>query len=207
MWREQVLPRVTDVVLRGHEVGEVRGEACAGLNGRVLEIGFGSGLNVRWYPHAVTEVHAVEPSDVAWNLSARRRSRTHIPIHRTGLEGEQLDAEDAAYDAVLVTFTLCSIPAVDRALAEVRRVLRPGGTLHFLEHGLAPDAGVARWQRRLDPVEKMLAGGCHLTRDPEDLVNSAGFGLGPVRHAYLSGPKAIRPWGYLSWARAEVDVG
>ncbi|MFN8192154.1 MAG: class I SAM-dependent methyltransferase [Nocardioidaceae bacterium] len=205
MWREQVLPRLTDAVLRGHEVGQVRGDACTGLTGRVLEIGFGSGLNVRWYPREVTEVHAVEPSDVAWELSAKRRARVDIPIHRTGLEGEQLTAEDAAYDAVLVTFTLCSIPAVDRALAEARRVLRPGGGLHFLEHGIAPDPAVARWQRRLDPVEKLVAGGCHLTRDPEDLVTAAGFGLGPVRHAYLSGPRAIRPWGYLSWARAELD--
>lgn len=201
-----MLPRLTDAVLRGHEVGEVRGDTCTGLRGRVLEIGFGSGLNIRWYPREVTEVHAVEPSDVAWKMSERRRSRTDIPIHRAGLEGEQIGAEDAAYDAVLVTFTLCSIPAVDQALSEARRVLRPGGALHFLEHGIAPDPGVARWQRRLDPMEKLLAGGCHLTRDPEELVASAGFGLGPVRHAYLSGPKAIRPWGYLSWARAEIEA-
>jgi SAM-dependent methyltransferase len=203
MWREQVLPRLTDLVLRGHEVGDLRGDACTGLRGRVLEIGFGSGLNVRWYPREVTEVHAVEPSDVAWRMSERRRARTDIPIHRTGLEGERVDADDASYDAVLVTFTLCSIPAVDRALAEARRVLKPGAGLHFLEHGIAPDAGVARWQRRLDPVEKVVAGGCHLTRDPEDLVTGAGFRLGTVRHAYLSGPRAIRPWGYLSWARAD----
>ncbi len=89
-----MLPRLTDAVLRGHEVGEVRGDTCAGLSGRVLEIGFGSGLNVRWYPREVTEVHAVEPSDVAWRMSERRRSRTDIPIHRAGLEGEQIGAED-----------------------------------------------------------------------------------------------------------------
>ncbi|MEZ5094902.1 MAG: class I SAM-dependent methyltransferase [Nocardioides sp.] len=157
-WAEQALPRLTDASLRGHDVGELRGEACAGLAGRVLELGFGSGLNVRWYPAEVRELHAVEPSDVAWRISAKRRARTRLPIARTGLDGERLAADDASYDAVLTTFTLCTIPDVRAALAEVRRVLQPGGRVHFLEHGLSPDHGVARWQRRLEPLERRFAG-------------------------------------------------
>ncbi|MFC6343301.1 class I SAM-dependent methyltransferase, partial [Nocardioides hankookensis] len=128
----------------------LRAAACSGLEGRVLEIGFGSGLNVSLYPAGVTSVDAVEPSEVGWELSAARRGTTQLPIARVGLDGQRVEAEDATYDAVLSTFTLCTIPDVERALAEVRRVLRPGGRLHFLEHGLSPDAGVARWQRRLD---------------------------------------------------------
>ena len=143
-WGEHALPRLTDVLLRGHEIGELRGEACAGLRGSVLEIGFGSGLNVRWYPPEVTEVHAVEPADTSWRLSARRRARTTLPIERTGLDGQRLDAADASYDSVLSTFTLCSIPDVAAGpdggppRAQARR--RASTTV---EHGLAPDARVA----------------------------------------------------------------
>ena len=173
----------------------LRATACAGLTGRVLEIGFGSGLNVGRYPAAVTGVDAVEPSDLGWELSADRRDAANVPIARVGLDGQRLEAEDAAYDAVLSTFTLCTIPDVERALAEVRRVLRPGGTLHFLEHGLSPEPGVARWQRRLDPLQGRVAGGCHLSRDIPGLVSTV-LRIGTVEAAYLPGPKVGRPWGY-----------
>jgi SAM-dependent methyltransferase len=196
-WGEHALPRLTDVLLRGHEIGELRGEACAGLHGSVLEIGFGSGLNVRWYPPEVTEVHAVEPADTAWRLSARRRDRTVLPIERTGLDGQRLDAADASYDCALSTFTLCSIPDVPQALAEVRRVLRPGGAFHYLEHGLAPDPGVVRWQRRLEPAQRLLGGGCHLTRDIAALLTDAGFHAETAQVGYLSGPDSPSPWVYL----------
>ena len=140
---------MADVSLRGHEVGELRDLALGGLRGRVLEIGFGSGLNVRWYPPEVTAVGAVEPSDVGWRLSERRRARSAIPIERTGLDGERIDEPDASYDGAVSTFTLCTIPDAAAALREVRRVLRPGATFHVLEHGLAPEPDVARRQRRL----------------------------------------------------------
>ncbi len=202
MWRSHVLPRLVDLSLRGHEVGERRALTCAGLSGRVLELGFGSGLNVRWYPPEVTEVHAVEPEDVAWGLSERRRARTSLPVVRSGLDGQHLAAADASYDGVLITFTLCTIPDAEGALAEVRRVLRPGGSVHVLEHGLAPEPGVVRWQRRLEPAQRRFAGGCHLTRDPFALLGDAGFVIQDRATEYLTPTAAGRPWQYLYRARA-----
>jgi len=196
VWTEHVVPRLVDLSLRGQEIGELRGLACAGLRGRVLEIGFGSGLNIRWYPPEVTEVSAVEPSDVGWRLSERRRERATVPIERSGLDGERLDEPDATFDSALSTFTLCTIPDAAAALAEVRRVLGPGGTLHVLEHGLAPDPGVRRWQHRLEPVQRRVAGGCHLTRDVPALVRAAGFTLEEQESSYLPGPGLSRPWAY-----------
>ena len=203
VWGDQVVPRVADRALRSHEIGELRAEACAPLRGRVLEIGFGGGLNICWYPPAVTAVAAVEPSDVGWRLSERRRHRTGVPIERRGLDGQRLDEPDAAYDAVLSTFTLCTIPDADAALAEVRRVLRPDGVLCVLEHGLAPDARVAAWQRRLDGLQQRVAGGCHLTRDVAQLVRDAGFEPTRLETSYLEGPTLGWPWiyGYLVVAR------
>lgn len=198
MWTEHVLPRLVDASLRGQEVGELRAQACRRLSGRVLEIGFGSGLNVRWYPPEVAMVSAVEPSDVGWAMSERRREQSQVPAERSGLDGQRLDEPDGSFDCVLSTFTLCTIPDVAVALEEVRRVLRPEGTFHVLEHGLAPDKEVARWQRRLEPVQKRIAGGCHLTRDMTEIVEAAGFTLDEAERAYLPGPKAGRPWAYLS---------
>jgi SAM-dependent methyltransferase len=196
-WTDRVVPHLVDRSLSTRDVMELRAVACAGLEGRVLEIGFGSGLNVGLYPTAVTSVDAVEPSDVGWELSAGRRGSAGLPIARVGLDGQQLAAEDAAYDAVLSTFTLCTIPDVATALTEVRRVLRPGGAFRFLEHGRSPDESVARWQRRLDPVQRRVAGGCHLSRDIPALVTGAGLDVVSLQAAYLSGPRVGRPWTYV----------
>jgi ubiquinone/menaquinone biosynthesis C-methylase UbiE len=201
-WTERVVPRLTDRSLSTKDVMELRQEACSDLSGRVLEIGFGSGLNIETYPAAVTSVDAVEPSDLGWELSADRRSRSQVPVERVGLDGQQLEAADASYDAVLSTFTLCTIPDVTTALAEVRRVLRPGGTVHVLEHGLAPDPRVAAWQRRLEPLQKRVAGGCHLTRDVPALLAAAGLRVERLDQAYLPGPAVSRPWAFGSLATA-----
>jgi len=199
-WTDRVVPRAVDHALKGKEVGALRERVCAGLHGRVVEIGFGSGLNVRWYPAEVTSVDAVEPNDLAWSLSERRRARSGVPIDRVGLEGERLTATDTSYDAALVTFTLCTIPDAVAALRELRRVLRPGASLHFLEHGLAEDAAVARWQRRLEPLQRRVAGGCHLTRDPAALAEAAGFTVASLERMRL--PEGAAPWaaGYLGRA-------
>lgn len=204
LWEERVVPRLVDRSLRSPEIGELRAAVCAGLHGEVLELGYGSGLNARYYPAEVTAVSAVEPSDLAWRLSESRRTDSRVPVVRVGLDGQRLEAEEASYDAVLSTFTLCTIPDVARALAEVRRVLRPGGALHFVEHGLAPDPGVVVWQRRLEPVQRRLAGGCHLSRDIPALVRGAGLGILELRSEYLPGPRVSRPWtfGYLGRATA-----
>jgi SAM-dependent methyltransferase len=202
-WAEHVVPRVTDASLRGRALGESRARACAGLTGHVLELGFGGGLNLVHLPPAVTSVAAVEPSDTGWRLSEKRRDRSPVPVDRIGLDGQRIAAEDASYDSALCTFTLCTIADPLAALAEVRRLVRPGGTFHFLEHGLSADPRVATWQRRLDPWQQRFAGGCHLTRDPGALVREAGMTLESLETGDLpgfSGPAALT-YGYLGRAR------
>jgi SAM-dependent methyltransferase len=170
-------------------IDKLREPACAGLTGDVLEIGFGSGLNVAHYPAGVRRVTAVEPSDLAWRKAAPRVAGSTVEVVRGGLDGQRLDLPTASFDSALSTFTMCTIPDLDAALAEVRRVLRPGGLLHFLEHGLAPDEGVARWQHRLTPVQRRVAGGCHLDRPIVDAVERAGFRVEQVECSYGDGPK------------------
>ncbi|GAA5121777.1 methyltransferase domain-containing protein [Alloalcanivorax gelatiniphagus] len=198
MWDERIVPRLTDLSLRGHEVGELREAACTGLAGRVLEIGFGSGLNVRWYPAEVASVTAIEPSDLGWELSLRRRARSTVTIERAGLDGQHLDLPDDSHDSALITFSLCTIPDPVLALSEMRRVVRGGGRLHVVEHGLAPEESVRRWQRRLEPAQRAVAGGCHLTRDVPALVRAAGWHVHDVEQSYLPGPAVSRPWVHVT---------
>lgn len=191
IYREHVLPRLVDRACRSPELERWRTTVTAGLAGEILEVGFGSGLNMPAYPPEVTRVYAVEPAATARRLAEPRIAASGIPVEHVALEGESIPLPDATCDGALSTFTLCTIPDVERALAEIRRVLKPGGRLHFLEHGLAPDPRVARWQRRFEPLQKLFAGGCHLTRRPTDLVAAAGFDLTRVEARYASGPK---PW-------------
>ena len=172
---EQVLPRIINVACNVGTAKEQRSRVCAGLTGEVVEIGFGSGLNVPFYPAAVAGVAAVEPADVGWRLAGKRLAAVSVPVHRAGLDGQLLPFADHTFDSALSTWTLCTIPDVAAALRELRRVLVPGGALHFVEHGLAPDEPVRRWQRRLEPVQQRVAGGCHLTRPIADLLVAAGF--------------------------------
>ncbi|NYI77655.1 class I SAM-dependent methyltransferase [Nocardioides panzhihuensis] len=197
-----MVPHIVDRTCGIEQLDPLREKACAGLHGQVVEIGFGSGSSIGHYPSGVTEIVTVEPSDVAWRLSASRRSDSSVPVSRVGLDGARLPLADASVDTGLVTFSLCTIPDVAGALAELRRVLRPGGTIGFAEHGLSPDASVARWQHRLDGLQQRLFGGCHLTRDIPRLIESAGFTLDALEQSYLPGPALSRPWGYLSAGRA-----
>jgi ubiquinone/menaquinone biosynthesis C-methylase UbiE len=193
LYSEHVLPRVIDVVGSGKKVDPLRRRVCAGLAGDVVELGFGSGPNVSFYPAAVTRVDAVEPSDVGWKLAGKRLQAAKVPVRRSGLDGQALPFPDASHDAALSTWTLCTIPDVVAALREVRRVLKPGGTLHFVEHGLAPDESVRRWQRRLEPLQKRAFGGCHLTRQVVELLTDAGFTITELDVFYEDGAPKI--WG------------
>jgi len=190
----QVLPRLVDVALRSDEITALRKRVVAGLEGEVLEVGFGSGLNVPHYPPAVRSVVAVDPALVGRKLAARRLAEVTIPVEFVGLDGEDLPLDDASVDHVLTTWTLCSIPDVGRALAEICRVLRPNGALHFLEHGRSPEPRIARWQVRLAPVQQRILGGCRLNRPIDHLVVDAGLRIARLDNYYLTGPK---PLGYV----------
>ena len=194
-----IVPRFIDKALGTPAMQEGRNAVAAGLSGTVLEIGFGSGLNVASYPPEIELVYAVEPALTARKIAVPRIAASPIPIQYAGLHGETVALDDNSCDGALCTFTLCNIPGVEQALAELRRVLKPGGRFHFLEHGLAPDAKTQTWQRRLDPLEKRLADGCHLTRDPVELVKAAGFELEFVHSEYTKGPK---PWVFMTFAQA-----
>jgi ubiquinone/menaquinone biosynthesis C-methylase UbiE len=189
-YADRVLPRLIDATLRGDGIDKLRRRACAGLRGDVVEIGFGSGRNVPFYPAGVDSVTAVEPSDRSWEMAAERVAASSVPVRRAGLDGQSLPFDDASFDSALSTWTLCTIPDHHAALAEIRRVLRPGGELRFVEHGLAPDENVRRWQRRLEPIQKRVAGGCHLTRPVVGMLTEAGFTITEVDEFYAPGMKS-----------------
>jgi ubiquinone/menaquinone biosynthesis C-methylase UbiE len=202
VYEDHVLPRIIDVACNLKVSREQRARVCEGLNGSVVEIGFGSGLNVPFYPAAVSRVAAVEPADVAWKLASKRVEPSPVAVERSGLDGQSLPFGDDTFDAAVSTWTLCTIPDVEAALREVRRVLKPGGTLHFVEHGLAPDEDVRRWQHRLTPVQRRLFGGCHLDRPIVSLVRGAGFEVVELDEFYEQGSPKFMGAHSLGVARA-----
>jgi ubiquinone/menaquinone biosynthesis C-methylase UbiE len=192
IYSEKVLPHIVNKACGMKSNIVLRQRVCEGLHGQVVEIGFGSGHNVPYYPPAVSGVAAIEPADVGWKLARTRLAAATVPVERKGLDGESLPLPDDSCDSALSTWTLCTIPDVAAALQEVRRVLKPGGTLHFVEHGLAPDEKVQVWQHRLDPVQKRLFGGCHLSRPIAELLTDAGFTITESEAFYEKGaPKFL----------------
>ena len=157
-------------------------------------MGFGSGRNVPYYPPEVDRVRAVDPATVGRKLAAERVGDSPVPVEYVGLDGQSLPLESGSVDHILITWTLCTIPDVAAALHEMHRVLRPGGQLHFAEHGISPDPGIARWQHRLTPLQRRLFGGCHLNRPIDHLVTEADFTMSRLETFYVKGPK---PFGFM----------
>ncbi len=191
LYEDKVLPRIINLLCGTKEMGKYRAQTTAGLEGEVLEVGFGSGLNLPHYPSAVTKVLAVDPATEGRTLAASRVAAFGAPVEYVGLDGADLPLEDSSVDHVLSTMTLCTIPDVSRALLEIRRVLRPGGTMHFLEHGRSDDPRVVVWQDRLTPLQKRLFGGCHLNRAVDHLVADAGLEMVRLDRFLMKGPKTI----------------
>jgi ubiquinone/menaquinone biosynthesis C-methylase UbiE len=194
-WYErQVVPRLVDVFCANKRMEPLRRRALEEVSGTIVELGFGSGGNMPAYPDAVAKVVAVDPSLVGRKLARERIGARPIEVEFVGLDGTELDLPDASVDNAVSTWTLCTIPDAVAAVREVRRVLRPGGRFYFLEHGLAPDAKVAKNQNRFDGLQQRLAGGCHLNRDIGALVENGGLTLERCENFYVAGPKA---WCYM----------
>jgi ubiquinone/menaquinone biosynthesis C-methylase UbiE len=199
-YRRRVLPRLMNAAMSTGENREIRARVCEPLEGTVVEIGFGSGLNVPFYPDAVHTVLAVEPLARSIDIASERIEASHAEVRHTGLTGERIDLPDASADAVLSTWTLCSIPDVGAALAEIRRILKPGASLHFVEHGLSPEPKVARRQGRIEPFSKPVFGGCHLTRDIPSIITDAGFAIDTM--TIYQHPKEPKAFGWTFEGRA-----
>ncbi|MBS1847566.1 MAG: class I SAM-dependent methyltransferase [Actinobacteria bacterium] len=206
-YADQVLPRVIDVALGGAGFAALRARALQGVAGEVLEIGFGSGTNVPHYPEAVTRVVAVDPATVGRKLARRRLAASAVPVTFVDLIGERIDMADESVDAAIGTFTLCTVPDEVATLHELARILRPGGRIWFLEHGLSDDPRVAARQQRFDGVQQRIAGGCHLVRDHAAALERAGFDdiecstfsvAGPATLTFMYAGSARRPTGVIA---------
>ena len=185
-----VLPHVVAVACGTGDVAKQRRKVVPRATGRVLEVGMGPGLNLPFYDRATVElVWGLEPSEGMRRKAAPALAATDLDVRWLDLPGEEIPLDDNSADTVVLTYTLCSIADWERALAEMRRVLKPEGQLLFSEHGEAPDESVRRWQHRIDPVWTRLAGGCHITRPIPKLIASAGFELVEVESGYLPGAK------------------
>lgn len=198
-YSDQVLPRAIDWAMNTAELREIRERCLAGAAGDVLEVGFGSGLNLPHYPQGVSKLFAVDPALVGRKLARKRLAGCPFPVEFVGLDGQSIPLPDASLDFAVSTWTLCTIPNPLAALSEMARVLKPEGKLHFVEHGRAPERRVRRWQDLWNPVHKRLAGGCHLNRDMSALVEAAGFRIDSIENFYSKGPR-IFTYTYLGRA-------
>jgi len=199
LYEHWIFPRILDLTMRNREVTRYRKQIVPQAKGQVLEIGMGSGLNLPFYGPDVDRLYGLEPSAELRTMAGRRAQEAGIGLTLLASPAEQISLDDRSIDVAVMTWTLCTIPDAARALAEVHRVLKPGGELLFVEHGLAPDAGVRVWQHRLTPLWTRIAGGCHLNRKIDELISSAAFRLEDLRTEYAKGP---RPMTFMYCGRA-----
>lgn len=189
---ERVFPRIMNVLMNTKETRRIRERVCAPLHGEVLEVGFGTGHNLPFLPATVTRLRAVDPLTKGRELARDRIRSASCPVEFVGLDGQLLPLADESADAVLSTWTLCSIADPVLAIREIRRVLRPTGTFHFVEHGLAPEEGVQKWQHRCNGINRRIACGCNITRDIPALITEGGLAVGQLETYYVKGdPKAL----------------
>lgn len=186
-YERHVLPYLLNACMSTKAVKEERRRCLADISGAVLEVGFGSGLNLPYYSRAVTKVVGVDPSNTSARLARKRIAATPFPVETIGLSAEKLPVADGSFEAIVSTFTLCTIPNVAAALVEMRRALTPTGRFHFVEHGLSPDPNVQRWQERLNSTQQVVFGGCHLNRPIARLIEQAGFTIERLENEYLDG--------------------
>jgi SAM-dependent methyltransferase len=203
-YNDIILPRLCDLAMRNRQLVPFRERVIGAAEGRVLEIGVGSGLNLPFYLPSAREVLALEAAArlVAMGRAAPRAST--LPVTFIEASAEAIPLDKHSVDTIVTTWTLCSIPLAATALADMRRALRPGGRLLFVEHGLAPDAGVRRWQDRLTPIWRSCAGGCHLNRPIAAMIESAGFRIDRIPTGYIPGP---RPMTFMYEGSARPDRG
>ncbi|MGB7817358.1 MAG: class I SAM-dependent methyltransferase [Ornithinibacter sp.] len=193
-WDERIVPRLVDRSLDDGFAGPWRESVCAGATGTVIELGFGSGRTLPYYSATVTEVLAVDPSDLSWEMARERVEESPLTVTRLGPDGAHLARADASVDTVVSTWALCTIPDLDGTLSEVARVLRPGGFLRFVEHTLAPHRGMALTQRAIQPAWGLIAGGCHVDRDILGRMRDAGLHVSTVHEGYLDAITSPASW-------------
>jgi ubiquinone/menaquinone biosynthesis C-methylase UbiE len=186
-----ILPRLCDLAMRNKQLVPFRERVIGAADGRVLEIGVGSGLNLPFYRPSVVELVALEPAPRLVDMARGASRATTIPITFLEASAEAIPLDAQCVDTVVTTWTLCSIPQAATALAEMRRVLRPGGKLLFVEHGRSPDASVRRWQDRLTPIWRSCCGGCHLNRPITAMIEQAGFHIDRIETGYIPGPRPM----------------
>ena len=189
-----IVPRLLDLAMRNRLLDRYRQRTIETARGLVLEVGVGSGLNLPLYSPAVIRVVAIDPSSELLRVASRRAADAVVPVSLLRGSAEHAPFADAVFNTIVMTWTLCSIPNPIAALTDMRRVLRPGGRLIFVEHGLSPEIRTCRWQHRLTPYWKRISGGCHLDRKTDDLIRAAGFQIDAVETGYMTGPK---PWTFM----------